>query len=340
MWDSLWIEGRLATTPAKCVSRLTSLPLSKHSNEIEQAAREQICHLRPQNLEQHPRTEGFIFLVDAQGYLYSSIGTSRNIISQNARLCIEPLSGISNTWNSRHIICTIFSFSCKALDGLTFQAFFLAIYRLTLHPLAKYPGPFLAKITPWYDVYHGYLKDRHLDQYKCQLKYGNVFRYGPNSLVIQTSGGLRDIYASAKKNAVRKSDSHQFLHLNGVASIVFATDKSVHAFKRRVLSQAFSEQSIRSLEPFIISNVDRWLVELERSVTEENKGWSPPKNMAKHATYLAMDIVGDLCFGKPFGAIESESARGLADVTSSRLAQWYQVSKSYIIDLDQDSLCC
>lgn len=208
--------------------------------------------------------------------------------------------------------------------------FLLTIYRLTLHPLAKYPGPFLAKVTPWYDAYHGYLKDRHLDQYKCQLRYGNVFRYGPNSLVIQTSGGLRDIYTNAKKNAVRKADCHEFLHINGIASIVFTTDKSVHAFKRRVLSQAFSEQSIRSLETFIINNVDRWLLELEGGGVEERKGWSSSKNMAKYATYLTMDVVGDICFGKRFGAIESESARGLADVTSSRLAQWYQVSESFV----------
>ncbi|KAG9242445.1 hypothetical protein BJ878DRAFT_425874, partial [Calycina marina] len=44
-----------------------------------------------------------------------------------------------------------------------FQLITLFAYRFTLHPHAKYLGPFLAKSTTSYDTYHTYLGDIHLD---------------------------------------------------------------------------------------------------------------------------------------------------------------------------------
>ena len=92
----------------------------------------------------------------------------------------------------------------------TLQLFGLTIYRVTLHPLAKYPGPFLAKITTLYDTYHSYAKDRHIDQYECQKKYGNVFRYGPNNLIINTPGGLKDISQMPRPILSRKAHFTNF----------------------------------------------------------------------------------------------------------------------------------
>jgi hypothetical protein len=56
----------------------------------------------------------------------------------------------------------------------------LVIYRLYLHPLAKYPGTFLAKVTDWYNIYHCYIGDRHLEFARIHEKYGQFVRYGPN----------------------------------------------------------------------------------------------------------------------------------------------------------------
>lgn len=51
------------------------------------------------------------------------------------------------------------------------------IYRVYFHPLAKYPGPFFARITDWYNMYHCLVGDRHLEFYRIHKEYGR-FAFG------------------------------------------------------------------------------------------------------------------------------------------------------------------
>jgi hypothetical protein len=52
-----------------------------------------------------------------------------------------------------------------------------AIYNIWFHPLAKFPGPKIAVIGPWYEAYYDIIKDgRYLWQIeKMHEKYGKYF---------------------------------------------------------------------------------------------------------------------------------------------------------------------
>lgn len=194
----------------------------------------------------------------------------------------------------------------------------VAVYRFYFHPLAQYPGPPLAKITDLYFTYHAWKGDRHLEFWRCHEKYGKVVRWGPNKLSLNSATALKDVYGH-KSNA-RKSDFYSaFPSTKDAYSTHSSIDKLSHARKRRVLSQAFSDNAIRSMEKYIISEVRTFCDKLGMSSgTPSEKGWTSPKNLSDQANYLTFDIMGSLCFGKAFGMLESHPENRFAiDLVSS-----------------------
>lgn len=191
---------------------------------------------------------------------------------------------------------------------------------------SRYPGPFLAKITSWYDVYHSYRMDRHTDQLRCHQKYGKIVRYGPNFLVINTTEALKDVYTNAKSKKIRKGDMYTFLHDDGAFSVHTAIDEDVHSFRRRVMGHAFSEQALKGQEPAMIENIDKWLMALGDDASIEKKGWTRPKNMSTWSNYLTFDVLGQLCFGESFEMITSDKHRNFPQVMLSRASQFQIVS--------------
>jgi hypothetical protein len=87
----------------------------------------------------------------------------------------------------------LLSFSTGAFGLLILQALGLSlaaliavavigvVYRLTLHPLAKYPGPLLAKITPIRAAWVAYKGEGAIDLYELHQKYGMQHYHIPKS---------------------------------------------------------------------------------------------------------------------------------------------------------------
>ncbi|KAJ4365024.1 hypothetical protein N0V83_008640 [Neocucurbitaria cava] len=195
--------------------------------------------------------------------------------------------------------------------SLFFYISLVIIYRVTLHPLARYPGPFLAKITDIYLAYYAYKGSRHLAFQRAHLQYGPYVRLGPNLLSVNTATGLKSIYGF--RSNVRKASFYEaFPSTPKAVSVHSAIDKMQHARKRRVMSHAFSDAAIKSLEKYILANVRVGCELLRRKsnggISEngaDDKGWNDQWNAAHWCEWLVFDIMGDLVFGKAFGMLES-----------------------------------
>jgi cytochrome P450 len=155
---------------------------------------------------------------------------------------------------------------------------FLFTYRLYLHPLAKYPGPFLAKISSLYSAYHGYRRDIHLDVQACHEKYGDFVRYGPNKLLVNTASGVQDIYGH--KNNVKKSQYYSPFHKGLLPSALSAYDKDDHVPRRKILNPSFSETALKRYDATIAKHVD---VFIDKVV--ENNGASGSRSMAGNSAW-------------------------------------------------------
>ncbi|KAI5859838.1 cytochrome P450 [Durotheca rogersii] len=189
----------------------------------------------------------------------------------------------------------------------------LVLYRLFFHPLAKYPGPFIARITDAYQLYHSWKGDRHLEFWRMHQRYGGVVRFGPNSVSFNSSTALKDIYGF--RSNVRKAEFYDaFVH--PAPNTHNTRDKIMHARKRRVLSQGFSDSATKEMERYILANVRSFCEQIGLGASNERKGWTVARNMADWCNYLAMDILGDLCFGKAFHMLEKPDNRYALELVS------------------------
>ncbi|EGD99847.1 cytochrome P450 monooxygenase [Trichophyton tonsurans CBS 112818] len=131
----------------------------------------------------------------------------------------------------------------------------VAVYRLTLHPLAKYPGPFWNKLSDWPFFFEVVSGDHHLECLRQHEIYGPVVRTGPNKLSVNSASAMRQIY---HRNAnAQKGDWYLTLYASAsyAHNIHSETNKKKHSFRRRVMEYAFSDAATRSSEEFIIENI-------------------------------------------------------------------------------------
>lgn len=151
----------------------------------------------------------------------------------------------------------------------------------------------------------------------------------PNFVTVNTDKGLNDIYGFGKRT--RKADFYSaFPAIKGVYNTHNVIDKTIHGRKRRVLSQAFSDHALKAMEDVMLLHVRQLCAVLAGEHPNGNghsggetkrKSGEVVRNMADWFGYLTYDVMGELCFGKSYDMLVSNSRRhmiGLVDRASNR----------------------
>ncbi|KAK2597583.1 hypothetical protein N8I77_012361 [Diaporthe amygdali] len=172
------------------------------------------------------------------------------------------------------------------------------IYAYTLHPLAKFPGPWwaaISRIPYWIIAVRG--EQIHFMR-RLHEKYGPVIRFSPNELSYTDPQAWKDIcgYDRGKPENLKAPEAHLPPH-NGTPHLITAKTAD-HRRVRRLFSPAFSDRSLRQQEPLFRKYVDLLISKLRETDGQ-------PVQLGEMLNFATFDIMGDLTFGQPLGLLES-----------------------------------
>jgi hypothetical protein len=149
---------------------------------------------------------------------------------------------------------------------------------------------------------------------------GPFVRFGPNRISVNTAEGLQKIYGS-RANTRKSSYYNVFGDVFHGDSSLTTIDHQIHAKKKRTVSSALSESSIRSMEELVLRNIRIFCAALIEPSSDtlgkssnEKGGWGEPKNMTDWTDYLSFDIMGDICFSSSFDMLRSSANRYILKV--------------------------
>ncbi|KIP08448.1 hypothetical protein PHLGIDRAFT_23489 [Phlebiopsis gigantea 11061_1 CR5-6] len=177
---------------------------------------------------------------------------------------------------------------------------FTALYRLSpFHPLAKYPGPVLGKLSKFYLAYLAGHGDAHTVIRGLHQQYGDVVRVGPNELSFNRVDALQPIYAmKSMPKGPCTTDYNSRVHEDGSRPLDSLQDFSVHAARRKPWTKAMSPVNSKNFDPIIVQKARELMEELA-------KHQGQPVNIAHWMMLYGYDFMGHLVFGREFGMLKA-----------------------------------
>ena len=135
-----------------------------------------------------------------------------------------------------------------------------AVYNLTLHPLAKFPGPIYTAISRYPLVFvhfrgKQYQFVEHLHNY-----HGPIVRIAPDELTITDARAWNEIYA--RRPGLHKDPLSLQPPLNN-AHTLFTAEDATHTRLRRLIGKGFSEQALRAQSSTILEHVECLIAHLK-----------------------------------------------------------------------------
>ncbi|KAH9987800.1 cytochrome P450 [Russula vinacea] len=207
---------------------------------------------------------------------------------------------------SAPISYSVRSSSCIAFP-LAFAAYWSCLVFVTLtyrlspfHPLAKYPGPVLAKSSKWWGAYYSATGDQHRCLKRLHDQHGDIVRIGPNELSICDASLIHPVLGQGGLRKGPRWDGRP-----GTPSLIAQRDPVKHLQQRKPWNLAFSAAALKEYEVIVAKRTRQFIGCLENLVHGSDHRESVVLDMGKWLNYFTTDFMGDMAFGGGFELMEA-----------------------------------
>ncbi|KAI0265874.1 high nitrogen upregulated cytochrome P450 monooxygenase 2 [Gloeopeniophorella convolvens] len=187
-----------------------------------------------------------------------------------------------------------------------FILLYAAVYRLSpSHPLAQYPGPYLARLSKiWLTILAASGK-QHVHFRKLHERYGEVVRVGPNELSISDASVIAAVLGPGglEKGCYwdNRPDDNSLIALRNHAE---------HARARKPWDRALSSKALKEYDAVIATRARQLVQHLEDMIKQQMQTSGKATrtlDMSSWLGFFATDFMGDMAFG---GGFELMADRG------------------------------
>ncbi|PBP18877.1 hypothetical protein BUE80_DR010402, partial [Diplocarpon rosae] len=209
-----------------------------------------------------------------------------------------------------------------------------SLRRLLFHPFSSIPGPFSNAISELPATLALVSGNQHVYYRALHEKYGPVVRVSPDEVSFVSVAARDEIYGFRKGKALMEK-SPIFLgavgKVDGCTGVSLALDAE-HTRQRRALGYLFTNTALLQEEHLLHVHVRKLMDVFEKAASEgraldfsawcmslrplfyqpafpaEGREGDWMRLTGEIVTYVAFDIMGDLCFSSPFGCLSQASS--------------------------------
>ncbi|KAG2419162.1 hypothetical protein HFD88_002267 [Aspergillus terreus] len=204
----------------------------------------------------------------------------------------------SSNMESRQLEILSITFCC-VIFGVSFHIF----YTFFLSPLRSVPGPLIAKLTRFWELYTLRKGHFHRDIIRMHEQQGPVVQIAPNKYSFNQAEDVKKIYAFGGKFS--KSEFYDPQGNPFRKNIFNVRDMADHADRRRKYASLYSMSTMIAYEDAVDRMTAVCIKKMEQFLSEERT-----MNLPQFMQYYAFDVIGEISVDENFGMMEKEGDTG------------------------------